>query len=81
MGFYYLKIFSCHFKIAILRLFLIGAKKAISGVWGLYGPFLINFVQFVHPYIVNLHGSVLFFAGIAGKKKEATEVEPLEREV
>lgn len=33
---------------------------AISGFWGLSGLFINGLVQFVHPYILDIHGSVLF---------------------
>lgn len=36
------------------------AKWAIFGVFGLSGLFLNGLVQFDHPYIFNIHGSVLF---------------------
>lgn len=55
-------------------------KGSFPGVGGFSGPFKNGFVHFDHPYIFNIHGSVLF-AGIAGKKKEAVEVGTLVREL
>lgn len=57
-----------------------GPKGPFLALGGLSGLFINGFVKCVHPYMIYIHGSVLF-AGIAGKKKEAVEVGTLEREV
>lgn len=56
------------------------SNVALSGVQGPSGLFRKDLVQFEHPYIFNINGSVLF-AGIAGKKKEAVEIGTQKREV
>lgn len=49
-----------HFKMVIWSLCIFGAKMAISGFQELSGLFKMSLVQFDHPYIFNIHGSVLF---------------------
>jgi len=61
------------------RLWFFKAPVTFCGFWGPNGLFRNGFVQFGHPYIFIIHGSVLF-AGIAGKKKKAVEVGTLKRE-
>lgn len=65
---------------AFWSIWLYRVKRVNLGVLGPSGLFINGLFQFDHPYIFNLHGSVLF-AGIAGKKKKPVEVGTLEREV
>lgn len=59
-GLYCLMPFTCHFKMVIWSFNVFGAKRAILVFWGPSGLFKITLDQFDHPYIVNIHGSVLF---------------------
>lgn len=80
-GFYYLGLQSAILKWQFGTYAYIGPNGPFWGYWRPLGLFINGLLQFDHPYIFNLHGSVLF-AGIAGKKKKkAVEVGTLEREV
>lgn len=59
-GLYCLRPLICDFLMAIWRICIIGAKMAISVFLGLSGLFRNGLDQFEHPYILNIHGSVLF---------------------
>lgn len=59
-GLYCIKPLRCDYKMSFWSLCIFEAKVAISGFWGLSGLFINGLVQFDHPYIFNIHGSVPF---------------------
>lgn len=73
-GFYCLRPLTCHFKKAFWSLCIFRAQMAIIGVLGLSGLFRNGLVQFDHPYIFILHGSVLFLQGLLGRRRRLSRL-------